>query len=206
LAGRPLIEYTIDAALSAQSITRTIVSTDSPEIADCARRTGAEIPFLRPAELSQDGSLAIDVYVYTIQRLRNEGADVHDVAILLPTVPLRDSTDIDAAIRLFKDKSADSVVSFTEAPCPIQWHHIVDGEGRLHSLAHEGEALLNRQDHPQTYVPNGAIYVFNADFLLARKTYYSNATYAYLMPPDRSVDIDTLTDFNYAEFLMKQHD
>lgn len=205
LAGKPLIAHTIEAALGAKSVTRVICSTDSEEIAAIARAAGAEVPFLRPSELAQDDSLAIDNYIYTVDRLIAEGMPVDEYCVLLPTAPLRTSADIDGAAAVFYEKAADSVVSYYPAPHPVQWHHIIDGQGVLRAyFAEDDKRLANRQNEKATYLPNGAIYIFRHQVLKGTRLYYTDRTYPYLMPANRSVDIDTIDDFDYADFLLSR--
>lgn len=202
LAGKPLIAYSIEAARAAKSITCVICSTDSTEVAEVARRFGAEVPFLRPADLAQDDSLAIDNYIYTVNRLNREGAEVDEYCVLLPTAPLRTADDIDAAVRIFRERNADSVISYYPAPHPVQWHRYIDEAGVLRSFFEEGEGVANRQEEPESYLPNGAIYIFRHNIIKGTRKYYTERTYPYLMSAERSIDIDTLEDFNYAEYLI----
>ena len=200
LLGKPLIAYTVEEALKAQYLEEVIVSTDDPEIAQVATAFGATCPFMRPAELARDESLAIDTYLYTVDRLEREfGYKINEVAILLPTSPLRVAADIDAAISLFREKNADSVVSYTPEAHPISWHRVVDSENKLHPIFVEN--IGNRQEIERTYYPNGSVYVFSLD-LLRQRRYYSDRSFAYIMPAERSVDIDSKLDFLFAEFLM----
>lgn len=200
LNGKPMIAYTIEAALQSSQISRVIVSTDCEDIAQQAIEYGAEVPFFRPKELASDQSLVIDTYLYMFDRLKTLKYDHEGVmVVLLPTCPLRNSVDVDAAIDLFKAKNADSVISYTREKHPVSWHRFIDDEGRLQAIF--PEKLCNRQDDKISYYPNGAIFIFRETLLRQRK-YYSNNSYAYLMPGIRSVDVDTSEDFQYAEFLM----
>ena len=136
LNGKPLIAYAIEAALGAKEIDRVIVSTDSDEIAAVSKEYGAEVPFMRPSDLARDDSLAIDNYIYTIDRLcRESGSPIENLAVLLPTAPLRNSMDIDGAIKLFREKSADSVVSYYPASHPVQWYRYIDENGVVQGVA-----------------------------------------------------------------------
>jgi CMP-N,N'-diacetyllegionaminic acid synthase len=203
LLGKPLMAYSIEAALKAASVSRVIVSTDTEDIAEVARACGAEVPFLRPAELATDTALALDNYVYTLNRLSSEGgAKIEELIVLLPTTPLRNAADIDAAIALFRSKQADSVISYFEAPHPVQWYRFIDDAGVIRSVFPEGDRLANRQKERIAYLPNGAIYIFKSDLLIKQQTYYSDRTFPYIMPAERSVDIDNLFDFELAEFLL----
>ncbi len=201
LNGKPLIAYSIEAALKSSSIDRVIVSTDSQEIADIAIEYGAEVPFLRPANLASDSSNAIDSYLYTIDRLMQEtGIVIDDFCVLQPTSPLRISSDIDAAVEVFSKNNADSVISFCEEHHPISWHKHIQNDGRLEDIFSD-RTLKNRQELKPTYYPNGAIYIFKST-LIRSGEYYSDNTYSYVMPRNRSVDIDVLDDFTLAAFLI----
>lgn len=205
LAGAPLISYTIKAAKKSEFITRVIVSTDSEEIADVATKYGAEVPFLRPAELATDDAKAIDVYLYTIERLNLENDEqINEFLVLLPTSPLRNYMDIDQAIKIFKKKNADSVISVTETEYPPQWIKRISEKGILEDYI-QGLNNLNRQEYEKTYIPNGAIYIFKYNVLKKEYNYYTDKTYPYIMPNIRSIDIDTPLDFMIAEYLIKNN-
>ena len=202
LNGKPLIAYTVDAALSAKNIDRVIISTDDEEIAKIAVQYGAELPFMRPSELASDTALAVDNYIYTIGRLEKEGGNPIDAFVVLqPTSPLRIAEDIDGAIELFEQKKADSVISYCQEAHPVTWHKYLDGEGRFVDIFDAN--IKNRQENRVSYYPNGAVYVFRTSMIRERK-YYTNKSYAYIMPRTRSVDIDFIEDFEYAEFLLKR--
>jgi len=207
LCGAPLIEWTIRAALGYPDITRVVVSTDSAEIADVSKKAGADVPFLRPAELSTDEALSRDVYLYTCERIgRETGVPVASFVTLQPTSPLRTGEDIVQAIRIFKQKNADSVISVYESPHSIEWHRTIDATGVLRETSPQGErGLQHRQALERSYLPNGAIFVFKTEFLKVRRGYYSDKTFPYIMPAERSIDIDTAFDFQLAEFLMGQN-
>lgn len=198
---KPLIAYTIEAALKSKYIDDVIISTDDQEIYDLAISFGAKASFLRPKHLAGDDSLAIDNYIYTIDRLEKEfNYQINDFVVLQPTSPLRECSDIDGAISLFIDKKADSVISYCEEHHPITWHKYVNENGKLDDIF-DNNILKNRQDVRPSYYPNGAVYVFNSELIRSRR-YYSENTYPYIMPRNRSVDIDTKEDFEYALFLM----
>ncbi|MBL7835045.1 MAG: acylneuraminate cytidylyltransferase family protein [Cyclobacteriaceae bacterium] len=201
MMGEPLIAHSIRAALGSKHITEVVVSTDDQEIANTAIEAGATVPFMRPAELAQDSSLAMDAYLYTIERLQalNPEKDYDSFVVMLPTSPLRTSSDIDAAIDLFRLRKADSVVSYAEQPHPIQWSTRIDADGKFLDLRND---LKNRQDYQTYYYPVGAVYVFKLELLRQRK-YYSENSFAYVIPKSRAVEIDTEEDFMYAETLMR---
>ena len=203
LKGIPLIGYTIKAALKSKYITKVIVSTDCKEIYEIAVRLGAESSFLRPPELAMDTSLAIDNYIYTIDRLEKDmNSEIESFIVLQPTSPFRDAIHIDEAIDIFINKKADSVISFTEEEHPIFWNKYVDCKGKVTSIF-DNEKLDNRQNYSKTYSPNGAIYIFKKHLINSR-LYYSDKTFGYIMDRGVSIDIDTKEDFEFAEFKMER--
>lgn len=202
LNGKPLIAYAVEAAQKARHIDRIIISTDDEEIARVAVECGAELPFMRPAELASDTAMAVDNYIYTIGRLEKEcGKAIDSFVVLQPTSPLRIAEDIDGATELFNKKGADSVISYCQEAHPVSWHKYLDEEGRFVDILTSN--INNRQDNRVSYYPNGAVYVFRTAMIRNRK-YYTDKSYAYVMPRNRSVDIDFIEDFEYAEFLLKR--
>lgn len=205
IGGKPLIYYTIEAALNSKHIDRIIVSTDDEEIAEIAKSFGAEVPFLRPPEMATDTARAIDAYLYTVERL-NEGIEqgIDDFVVLLPTAPLRSAQDIDNAVDIFRNNNASSVISVVQAEHPPTWYKKISDAGVLEDLFEESNNALNRQEAEMTFLPNGAIYIFNYNSLKNTKNYYNEKTYAYIMSRINSVDIDTDLDFMFAELLINQ--
>jgi N-acylneuraminate cytidylyltransferase/CMP-N,N'-diacetyllegionaminic acid synthase len=202
LNGKPLIAYAIEEALKTKHIDRVIISTDDEEIAKVAVQYGAELPFMRPSELASDTAMAIDNYIYTIERLENEGGkSIDSFVVLQPTSPLRIAADIDGAIEMFEQNKADSVISYCQEAHPVTWHKYLDNQGRFVDIFDAN--IKNRQDNRVSYYPNGAVYVFRTSMIRERK-YYTDKSYAYVMPRTRSVDIDFIEDFEYAEFLLKR--
>ncbi len=202
LHGKPLIAYTIEAALKANHVNRVVLSTDDSKIADIAKKYGAEVPFMRPENLATDDALAIDVYKYTLKRLsETEGSVISEFIVLQPTSPLRTAANIDDAIDLFKAKDADSVISYCREHHPVKWHKYITPEGKVQSIFEN--TIKNRQDEKPSYFPNGALYVFKSN-VLETESYFTEKTYAFIMDRRNSVDIDTLDDFEYAEFLISQ--
>lgn len=207
LGGKPLISYTIEAAMQAKSVNRVFVSTEDLEIAEIAKKCGAEIPFMRPKNLATDASSAIDVYAYTLERLEkilNE--KIESFIALLPTSPLRTGRDIDRAVKIFLEKKADSVISVNEAPHPPSWFLKLNENGVLTNFFNKTMSMKNRQEEPKAFIPNGAIYVLKMNVIKNKKNYYTNKTYAYILPSERSIDIDNPLDFALAEILIKKLD
>jgi len=202
--GKPLISYTIEAALSAHSIDKVIVTTDDPEIAKVAKEYGAEVPFLRPKELAEDHSRAIDVYRYMAQRLKKDfKLPLNAFAVLLPTAPFRKASHIDAACKIFHKKNADSVISVSLFEPPIQWALQTTNLGTITPFLSK-EKMKNRQEEDSFFCPNGAIYIFSTQYIMKHESYYGKNTYPYMMSNEESLDIDTPLDLKWGEFLMKQ--
>lgn len=201
LKGKPLIGYTIEAALKSKKISRVIVSTDCKKIAAVAMEYGAEVPFMRPSFLATDTATSLDVYKYTFEKLqKEEGIKVNNFIILQPTSPLRTNVHIDEAITLFEENQAESVISFCKENHPIFWHKFINKKGGFEDIF-EGDFIKNRQEIRETYYPNGAIYVFDKSILKSGK-YYTENSYAYIMEREASIDIDNIEDFRYCECLI----
>jgi len=204
LAGKPLIAWTIEAAQESKGLSRVIVSTDDEKIAEVARQWGAEVPFIRPAELALDDSSSISVVLHAINWMEeSEGFSPDYVMLLQPTSPLRTAEDIDQSIELARKKRAVAVVSVCEAV-----HHPYDckrvlGDETLADFISTDIVYLRRQDLPPAYALNGAIYLCQRMSLLREQTFYPEGTIAYIMPPDRSLDIDTMWDWHLAELIIK---
>lgn len=202
LKGKPLIAYTIEAALKSEGISRVIVSTEDNKIAEVSKEFGAEVPFMRPENLATDTSLSLDVYEYTINRLElEEKTSIKNFVVLQPTSPLRTYDDIDAALKLFSEKKAFSVISFCLEHHPIIWHKHVKRSGKIVPIFKD--KLQNRQQIKPTYFPNGAIYILNKKVFQTR-SYYGENSFAFIMDRNNSTDIDTIEDFEWAEFLLKK--
>ena len=202
LSGKPLIAHTIIAAIDSKSVDRIIVSTDSEEIAEVAVKYGAEVPFLRPYDISHDTAAILDAYKFVLKKLKESGDNYDSFVALQPTSPLRISHDINSAISLFNSKETDSVISFKIQHHPIEWNRLINQDNTFKDL---GMSLLfNRQKYEKTYIFNGAVYVLKTE-LVNKNILYTDNSLAYIMPNNRSVDIDTEDDFLYAEFLMEKN-
>lgn len=202
LYGKPMIAYTIEAAKQSKFIDHIVVSTDDPLIADIALEYGAEVPFLRPEFLASDTAQAVDNYIYTIDRLSKEwNISIEEFVVLQPTSPLRIAEDIDGAVKMFLEKKADSVISYTQEAHPVLWHKYINDNNEFVDIF--DNTIANRQNLRISYYPNGAVYVFRTKIIKERK-YYTEKSYGYIMPRKRSVDIDYQEDFDYVEFLMSR--
>lgn len=206
LCGKPLIAYTIEAALKSDYIDKIIVTTDSLEIAEIAKKYGAEVPFIRPYNLAGDTSGAVDVYLHAVSFLESHmGVRINQFVVLLPTAPMRTEKHINDAVELFNLEKPDSLISMKEADTPPAWYFEMDDKKRVKNADFDSsDVMSNRQANRKFYVPNGAIYILNHEMLERERTYYSNKTIAYVMDPIDSIDIDTQMDFDFAEYLMSR--
>jgi CMP-N-acetylneuraminic acid synthetase len=204
LCDKPLIAYSIEAGLAASRIARVVVSTDSAEIAEVASRYGADVPFMRPLELASDIALQLDSIRYAIARLEADG-DYYDVIVLLqPTCPLRISTDIDGAINLLEEAGADTVISVMQ----VHGQHpltMYTGDPRtgLSPLLDANKAGVLRQEFPRVLWRNGAIYGMRRDVVMEQQTLYGNKVVGYVMPEERSANIDEPIDWLVTEALLR---
>jgi N-acylneuraminate cytidylyltransferase/CMP-N,N'-diacetyllegionaminic acid synthase len=204
LAGKPLIAWTIETALACHSLHRIIVSTDGKEIARIARDYGAEVPFLRPAELAQDDTPGIVPIFHAIRWLEKHERYRPDYVIALqPTSPLRTAQDIETALKLAKNRHADSVVSVCEAKHHPYWTKRVTSGGKLVDFFPLNSVYTRRQDLPPAHVLNGAIYLARRDVLLQKETWYTDKTYAYVMPLERSLDVDSPSDLYLVDLILR---
>jgi CMP-N,N'-diacetyllegionaminic acid synthase len=194
LGGRPLVAWSVSAALDAARIQRVVVSTDSEEIADVAQAAGAEVPFPRPAELAGDGVHAVHVVLHVLRRLREtEGYSPDVVVMLLPTAPLRRAAHIDEALELMLRDNGNAVVSVRALPCyPTNLRHI--REGRLVALDPAEEPNAQRQQQEPLYAVNGAIFAARVPVLEAQRTFHVPDALAYVMPAAESVDVNSGED------------
>ncbi len=207
LAGRPLIAWTIEAALAAHSVDRVVVSTDDPEIADTARSLGAGVPFLRPAALAGDQAGSLAVLRHALEALEGTVEACDLVALLQPTSPLRTADDIDAAASLFEARGARAVISVCPADHPPEWCNRLPADHSLEGFLPPEARGRRSQDLPPAYRLNGAIYLYRCqDVLQDTVPAFEAGCYAYLMPRERSVDIDEPFDLRLAEALLQERD
>jgi CMP-N,N'-diacetyllegionaminic acid synthase len=199
-----MIAWTIDAARAAASLGRIIVSTDDEAIAEVARACGAETPFLRPAEFARDDTSGVMPVIHAVNWLAEHDNYKPDLVMCLqPTSPLRFAADIDAAVSLMRDGSADSVVSIVAADRHPLWMKSIDAAGYIHDYR-PGETLpARRQELPPVYALNGAVYLTRAAQLLERGSWYGERTVGYIMPAERSTDVDSMWDLHIVDLIMR---
>lgn len=194
--GKPLIAYSIELALRFSAISKIIVSTDCEEIAMVSEQYGVPVDELRPSYLASDEASSIDVLNYHIQELEKKGFKSDLILVLQPTSPLRTLDDLTAAKKLLDETSANSVVSYTKETHPIFWHKFIGNDYSISNVFSESS-----KPSQATYYPNGAIYLAKSELIKLGKV-TDETSRALIMPRERSVDIDTIEDFRYAEFLL----
>ena len=203
IGGKPLIGWAIDEGKKSKYIDTLIVSTDDAEIAHVAKEHGGDVPFLRPAAISGDDALTIDVALHALESLPG-----HDLVVLLqPTSPLRLVEDIDGCLEFFAQAGTESCASVSlssDNPC---WMFNLAGEDlKLIPILDEMCNLKQRrQDTPDFYVLNGAVYVASTQWLMQKKLFVAEGTIGYPMPRTRAVDIDDWPDLEIARLLMEKN-
>ena len=208
VAGRPLIAYTFDAVKDSRRLTRTVLTTDSPEIAEVGCAAGIEVPFFRPPELAEDTTPTLPVIQHALDWLATQESYVPDMlAILQPTAPLRRGEDIDKAIELLTTSDADSVVSVTLVPSHFNpnWQFYVEDDNlRLLTGGSPSQVLPRRQGFERTYTRNGAIYAFWHRTISQMGSIYGERCLPFIMPKERSVNIDDEVDLLMAEAMLQR--
>jgi CMP-N,N'-diacetyllegionaminic acid synthase len=197
IAGKPLIVWTIEAALRSYNLDAVVVTTDDDEIAEIARWHGAQTPFQRPANLARDDTPGVEPVLHALREL--PGFDA--VLLLQPTSPLRATEDIDACLRFAETTNAPCLVSVCAAERHPYWMYSIDEDNRLLPFV-EAKQVTRRQDLPPVYAANGALYFARTDWLQQRRTFIASETMAYIMPNERSIDLDTTLDWKMTELLL----
>lgn len=205
IRGKPLIAWTINAARKSRYLDRVIVSTEDETIRQIARNFRADTPFLRPKHLATDNAKTIDVIFHALNWLEDKG-ELYDLVILLqPTSCLRLSKDIDNSIELLFSKEAKSIVSVCEVEHHPHWANTLPKDHSMERFLNPKILNKNRQALPRFYRLNGAIYLAYTDYVKRKNGFFGKETLAYIMPKDRSIDIDEDLDFRIADFLLRSH-
>lgn len=203
LAGKPMIAWSIEAARASANLARVIVSTDDEEIAHVSRDWGAEVPFMRPTELARDDSTHFAVVQHAVEWVATHDHMYPDYVLLLqPTSPLRTTEDIDASIELARQTQAPAIVSVCEADQHPYLVKRLAEDGSLADFVKTEIAYLRRQVLPVAYFVNGAIYLNQRTSLLETQQFLPPGTRPYIMPLQRSFDVDTSWDFHLAGLVL----
>ncbi len=205
LLGKPLLQYTAEAALAASTLSDIILSTDDEDIAEVGRSCGLEVPFMRPKELATDDTPTLPVMQHAVNFLQNLGREYEAVCLLQPTSPLRSAEHIDACVRMLFDEDADAVI--TVLPVPHQynphWVYFQGDNGTLRLGTGETEPIPRRQELPPAFHREGSVYVVRRDVLLQKNSLYGNRLLGYALDPDQSVNIDDPDQLRRAEELLQ---
>ena len=215
LAGKPLLAWTAESALAARGLSRVILSTEDAEIAQTGRELGLDVPFLRPAELATDRAATLPVVQHVLRACADLGESYDAVCLLQPTQPFRSCLDIEKAIALFRTSAADSVVSVLPLPAEHHphWAYLeVEPSSsaatpsttpRIALASGASQPTTRRQDLPRAFHREGSIYITRSRVVMAGSL-YGESVVGYEMDPDRSVNIDTLDDWQRAEEMAQQ--
>lgn len=204
LCGKPLIAYTIEAAIKSKVFKDIVVSTDSKKYKQISESYGAYVPFLRKEELSKDCTATNDVILDVLIGLEKIGKKYDSFMVLQPTSPLRDENDIRDATEEFYTHNYNSLVSMCECEHSPLLSKEFDNNKCLDGFL-SGLSKVRRQDLHKFYRLNGAIYMARIDYFIKNKNFYRENSYAFIMSKEKSVDIDDMFDFKLAEFLINQN-
>lgn len=206
LGGKPLICYTIEASLATAEIDNLVVSTDSENIAKISKDAGANVPFLRPAELATDKSPSIDTVIHAVEFLAKKNVHFDAVCLLQPTCPFRTTEDIENAIKTFKNQEADSLISVREVPHQYNPHWTFEAdedEQFLQIATGEKDIISRRQELPKAYHRDGSIYIVKTEVLLEKRSLYGDKIAFHVSQNPIDVNIDTLEDWAKAEAVLE---
>ncbi len=199
LGGLPLLAHSIICAQKAALFDEIFVSTDSSTYGDIALQYGASVPFLRAPQLATDTASTLDVMRDTLAQYRAMGRDFDTLAILQPTSPLRLPADLQGAFRLFKEKNANAVVSVCKPAHSPLWCGQLPDDLSLDRFLSDKVKTMPRQKMPAFYQVNGAVYIIRSAYIEESSDLYAPGCFAYIMPKERSLDIDDELDFWMAE-------
>jgi CMP-N,N'-diacetyllegionaminic acid synthase len=204
LGGRPLLHWTAEAALAATRLSRVVLTTDDPEIAEVGGAGGLEVPFLRPAELARDETPTLPVVQHALRMLEAAGDRFDAVCLLQPTSPFRTPQDIDACVALLAAGDADAVVTVLRVPAEHNphWVYFRGGDGALRLATGEAEPIPRRQALPPAFHRDGSVYVTRRDVVLDGHSLYGGRVLGYETDAARSVNVDDLDDWARAEAML----
>jgi len=205
-AGKPLIAWAIEQALSLETIDEVIVSTDSSEIAKIARKYGAEVPFIRPSELAKDDSPEWLAWRHMLTYFLDKNGWLPDAMLSIPTTaPLRLVSDIQKCLDAFEIGITDVVVTVTDANRSPYFNMVkLDSLGFAEIVIGKDNGITRRQDSPSVFDMTTAAYVVDAKFVMEHNSIFEGKVRAVYLPKERAIDIDTLLDFEFAEFVLQK--
>jgi CMP-N-acetylneuraminic acid synthetase len=202
--GKPLIAWSIEHALAIKRVNRVLVSTDSDEIAVVALEYGAEVPFMRPAELAADDSPEWLAWRHALNYLRESTGELPDVMVSVPTTaPLRLPQDIENCLNEYENHDADIVITVTEAHRSPYFNMVkTNADGSVGLVNPPQKAIARRQDAPIVFDMATVCYVVKPEFVMSHESTFEGRVRSVYVPTVRAIDIDTLLDFQIAEALL----
>lgn len=203
LHGKPLIAWTFDAAKKSKYIDTIVLSSDDDHLINLGRKYKIDAPFKRPEELAEDNSTTIAVILHSIEFYHSVGQDFDYILLLQPTSPLRSVEDIDNAIELLNE-DVKSIVSVCETEHSPLWSNILPDNFSMKDFIPPKLKNIRTQDLPKYYRLNGAVYISEINYLKKNCSFLGENTKAYIMPQDRSIDIDTKLDFDLCNVLLNK--
>jgi CMP-N-acetylneuraminic acid synthetase len=208
LCGKPLLQYTAEAALSSTLLTKVILSTEDKEIAEVGKRCGLEVPFLRPVELAGDETPTLPVVQHALQWFEDRKEHFDAVCLLQPTNPLRGADIIDACIKQLEESGADAVVTVLPVPAEYNphWVYFQGDYGHLYLSTGEKTPISRRQDLPAAFHREGSVYVIHYKVVMQKSSLYGDRLIGFPIDPENSVNIDTPEDLRRAELLLKKNE
>lgn len=207
LNGKPLVVHTIEQAKKFSYADRIVVSTDDTEIKSIVEKCGVGVPLLRPKELATDEVSVIPAIIHAVKTAENYWKEKYDIVVNLgPTCPLRTEEDIKLTIKmLVNTPNTEAVFSVSKSHDNPYFNMVeIDGRGYINISKRNKKSIARRQDAPEVYAMNGSIYSIWKQVLFAERSFFTDKTRVYVMPRERSIDIDNSIDFELAEFLMKK--
>lgn len=198
LGGKPLIAWTIQAALDAKCVDYALLSSDDKDICEIGKKYGCHVPFLRPADLATDEASSVDVVMHAIKGYE----DYSHLILLQPTSPFRTGEDIDKAFDLMLRSNSGSCISVRESLESPDWMYVINESNELRPIVIKEN--IRTQNLSRAYIPNGALFITGIKDFLENKKFVRGDTVPYIMPFDRSIDIDLPQDFLNAENLITQ--
>ena len=204
LNGKPLIVWSIDHALAVKRIDRVLVSTDSHEIAAVALKNGAEVPFMRPADLASDDSPEWLAWRHALNYLRETTGKLPDVIVSVPaTAPLRLPQDIENCLDEYENHDADIVITVTDAHRSPYFNMVkTNADGSVGLVNPPQKAIARRQDAPTVFDMATVCYAIKPEFVMSHESIFEGRVRSVYVPTERAIDIDTMLDFQFAEYLM----
>lgn len=201
LRGRPLLAYTIEAAVTSKLFEQVVVSTDSPDIAEIAQRCGAWVPFIREASLADDMTPVSEVTADVLEKLDSSGRQYRDICQLMPNCPLRIASDIADSYRQFIETGSQSQISVVRYGWQNPWWAMQQDSNHVLDPIFKDSMTARSQDLPELYCPTGAIWWMKADLLRQERNFHIPGRTGWEIPWQRGLDIDTQDDWDLAEAL-----